>query len=264
MATTIRNAHIKNTQIGPTIVTRGLISCWNVASTYSYPRIGSTLYDLIKVNRNHGDMINMNSGNFNDEVMGNLVLDGTNEYINIPYDASNPSLDVGAGPFSIAVWVAPTELASSAKAEIVRKKSSEYWGMGASAGWSIGLQSQGTAGWRLANIGVQDDESSYVRCDLCGPDTYIWDEWHYITMSYSSINKIVLVYVDMELVTELSIPPFFGSLSNTRPFEIGGRDDYSILQDPFKGSISSLSFYNTALSYEEMLQNYNSTKARFI
>ena len=84
MTVTIKNAQIKNAQIGPTVATRGLVSCWNVVSTHSYPRTGSKLYDLIK-NKNNGDMINMNSGNFSDEAGGSLVLDGTNEYVNIPY-----------------------------------------------------------------------------------------------------------------------------------------------------------------------------------
>ena len=264
MAVTIKNAQIRNTQIGPTVATRGLVSCWNAVSTYSYPRTGSKLYDLIKKNKNDGDMINMNSSNFSEEAMGSLILDGTNEYINVPYDTSNLSLDVGDGPFSISVWIAPTETASSALSEIVRKKSSEYWGVGASAGWSIALQSRGAAGWKLANIGVQDDESSFTSCDLCGPYTYEWGDWYYISMSYSPINQVLLVYVDMELAVELSVPAGFGNLSNTRPFEIGGRVDYSMLQDPFKGSISSLYFYNVALSFEEMSQNYNATKIRFI
>jgi len=263
MSVTIKNAQIKNAHIGPTVATRGLVACWNVVSTHSYPRTGSKLYDLIK-NKNNGDMVNMNSSNFSDDVGGSLILDGTNEYINIPYHASNLSLDVGTGSFSISMWVAPSEFAVGTVSEVARQKSSSSFGVGASAGWSIGINSHGVFGWGLADMGLQDETESFTMCSNCTPSLNVpWDEWHHITMSYDVISKNCFAYIDAIQHVSLVAPSSFGSLSNTRPLEIGGRVDYGQIYNPFKGSISSLYFYKSALNTEEIEKNYNATKSNY-
>ena len=56
MSVNIKNAHVKNLHIGPRIITNGLVSWWNAASVRSYPRTGSIWYDLIKKNKNDGNI----------------------------------------------------------------------------------------------------------------------------------------------------------------------------------------------------------------
>ena len=88
MAVTINNAEIRNLQVGPTIITDGLVSFWTAASRLSYPRTGSIWYDMIIANRNNGSLINMSGTNFTEDAQGALVFDGTDEYMSVPSDSS--------------------------------------------------------------------------------------------------------------------------------------------------------------------------------
>ena len=44
MSVDIRNAQVNKLNVGPTIITEGLMASWNAASVHSYPRTGSVWY----------------------------------------------------------------------------------------------------------------------------------------------------------------------------------------------------------------------------
>lgn len=65
---------------GPNIVTDGLVLYLDAANTKSYPGSGTTWNDL-SGNGNNGTLIN--GYIFNSIGNGNLVFDGSNDYVNI-------------------------------------------------------------------------------------------------------------------------------------------------------------------------------------
>jgi hypothetical protein len=80
--------------------------------------------------------------------------------------------------------------------------------------------------------------------------------WHQITVTYNHTGVGSILYVDNIQVANNTGLGFACSL----PFRIG-RDGNGT--DRFQGNVSNVLLYNRALSAQEVLQNYNSTKSKF-
>ena len=72
------------TKYSPKIITNGLVLSLDAANNKSYPRSGTTWTDL-SGNSNTGTLTNGPS--FNDGNQGSIVFDGTDDYVNIPYNS---------------------------------------------------------------------------------------------------------------------------------------------------------------------------------
>jgi hypothetical protein len=81
------------------IITRGLVLHLDASALESYPRNGTTWYD-ISGNNNHGTLTN--GPTFSNDNQGYIDFDGSNDYVTIP-DSSN--WDFGTGEFSIEMWI---------------------------------------------------------------------------------------------------------------------------------------------------------------
>ena len=162
MSVDIRNAQVKNLNVGPTIVTEGLIAWWNAASVHSYPRTGSVWYDLVQ-NRNNGSLINMSADNFTDDGDGALTFDGTDEYVSIPHD---PSIDFGSGSFTVSLWVKFSN-AMSGDGYLIGKRGITTTGN--YAGWSLLVTELWGFQWQLNGITL-DNGSSTSTIQMMLPD----------------------------------------------------------------------------------------------
>jgi hypothetical protein len=261
MTVTVKNAQSKNLQIGPTIVTRGLVSCWDAASVYSYPRTGDTWYDLVKQNTNNGSLYNMSSANFSEDGVGSLILDGTDDYIAIPNDTSL-NADTGDS-FSVTAWIKPSADVFTST-YIVGKR-----GLGSTVlpGWCVQINrvSMATHQWQFVDVAIMDSAGK-SRTFPRSTDTYSLNEWHHIALTYEN-NQTVSLYGNGELAMSQGVAGM-GSLSNSLPLEIGAtyywNGSYLVLMRPLAGSISSVHYYNIGLGIEEVRQNYNAAKSRFV
>ena len=81
-----------------TIVTNGLVGCWDMASTKSYPGSGTTWTDLSKEG-NNGTLTNGPTPRTSHG--GSIEFDGTDDFISVPHSSS---LDITA-ELTIDTWV---------------------------------------------------------------------------------------------------------------------------------------------------------------
>jgi len=86
---------------GPKIVTSGLVLALDAADKLSYRGSGTTWRDL-SGNSNKGTLTN--GPTFSEGNMGSISFDGTNDYVNVPY---NSILNTPNGA-TYEVWIKPT------------------------------------------------------------------------------------------------------------------------------------------------------------
>ena len=260
MAVTINNAEIRNLQVGPTIITDGLVSFWTAASRLSYPRTGSIWYDMKIANRNNGSLINMSGTNFTEDAQGALVFDGTDEYMSVPSDSS---LNFDNGPFTVSTWVNVSYDLGTGENYLIGKR-----GMGLLtdyAGWQFrtyrpsGLDTT----WTLR--GSLDDGSSGSYTSIINLDL---NRWYMLTMTYDIYLNRIILYKNNIAAATIYFVPTLGSISNSVPVELCGTQylnhiDISNPTNLTKASIGSVVLYNKTLTAEEINEQFLATKGRF-
>ena len=263
MSVDIRNAQVNKLNVGPTIITEGLMASWNAASVHSYPRTGSVWYDLVK-NQNNGSLVNMSADNFTDDGRGALTFDGTDEYMSIPHD---PSIDFGSGSFTVFLWVKFDPIMSGA-GYLIGKRG--VTGSGNYAGWSLNVTATYGDSWQLNGI-IMDNGSSTTRiAEYVGGFPQI-DVWTPMSLTYDSVSGTVIFNVPNTIhgVSSGAITPPFGSVANTIPLEMLGTkyfnhvDSSPIVYNPIAASVANVVLYNRALTEEEIFEIYVSTRSRF-
>ena len=263
MSVDIRNAQVKNLQVGPTIITEGLIAWWNAASVHSYPRTGSVWYDLIQ-NQNNGSLVNMSAANFTDDGGGALTFDGTDEYVSIPHDSS---IDFGSGSFTVFLWVKFDPIMSGA-GYLIGKRG--VTGSGNYAGWSLLVKELYGNSWQLNGI-TMDNGSSTKRIAEYVSGFPRLDVWTPMSLTYDSVSGTVIFNVPNTIhsVSSGFITPPFGSIANTIPLEMLGTtylshvDSSPTVYSPIAASVANVVLYNRALTEEEIFEIYVSTRSRF-
>ena len=263
MSVDIRNAQVKNLKVGPTIITEGLMSWWNAASVHSYPRTGSVWYDLVQ-NRNNGSLVNMSSDNFTDDGGGALVFDGTDEYVSIPHDSS---IDFGSGSFTVSLWVKfdPT---MTGEGYLIGKRGITT--SGNYAGWSLLVKVLYGTIWQLNGIVMANGSlTSTIPNYVTGFTPFdVWTPMSLIYDSESGEVKFSVTNTDNS-VTSTAITPPFGSIANSVPLEMLGTtylnssDRSPTVYSPIAASVANVVLYNRALTDDEIVANYSSTRGRF-
>lgn len=214
------------------IVTNGLVLHIDPSKSTSYPGTGNTIYDLSGFG-NTGTLINgpiLSSTNG-----GNIVLDGTNDYISFS-NAYASGFGISANA-TISIWAKITD--------------ENYYQP------FVGFNNP-TAGNR-SDFGIDihaNDTERIWKNDIAGGGSYLfkfgrWD--NYVLTSDTSTAKM---YVNGELKSTLNSS---GGINNNRMFVIGYNWD-----GMSNASISQTLLYNKTLTQEEIQQNYNATKKRFV
>ena len=222
---------ISRGNITTNIIKNGLVFNMDAANRASYPKTGTTATDTIgniSSTLNGTIFENINSGVFN--------FDGVDDDISFAAANSGPLNDIGTGDFTVSVW-----------ANAVTK--TDY---GALIGNNTG---NGLLMWRVAN-------SNVFQCYIGGDSfttTYTIpfdDTWHYYSITRSGTG--VTLYVDgISVQTGTSS----ATLASNSISYIGNQPHNN---RRWKGTITNVQIYNKALSDEEVTQNYNALKGRFV
>ena len=234
------------------IVTDGLISCWDPANRRSYPGTGTVLTDL--VGGNNAELTNMgNAGSgFFSEKGGIIAFDGSNDSLELNDDLE--ILPHGTNPFTINMWVRPESgignypyLAEFAQHDALDKSFIFTWFNTGSYSFYIGQRS-------LAII-VPDD---IADADL---DDFL-DKWVNVCLTYNGGAKgnhtSYRLYLDAVSITLDS----FSDVGGASNFNTIGSDTGT--SSTWKGDMALISIYNRALSADEVSQNYEALKPRFV
>jgi hypothetical protein len=232
----------------PKIVTSNLALSIDAANTKSYPGSGTSWTNLTP-NNITGTLVNgptFNSGNG-----GAIVFDGSNDYVNL---GINPSCYSPTG-FTIDSWV---KLTSNAGANPIL---AIYNGLGYTANeYVFGTTSGRLYGWVYDSVTIAYRGRSVLTTVITS------GVWCNLMMVYDggTTNSSVKLYFNGTQfdTTDFGNVSTFTSIRNNSSYMIVGGVNGG-LGGPLNGSMASLKYYTRALSAQEILQNYNTTKTRF-
>ena len=228
---------------GPKIVKDGLVLALDAADRNSY--IGSgTVWSDLSGNKNTGTLTN--GPTFSNLNGGNIVLDGTNDYVNIPYNTNlNPSTNVTA-----SIWIRSTVSDLNIRNGIE---------LSASADELYFLYFRADLSPKRWGFGIRQSNSTYAESTSTSSSFSI-NTWYNITLVANSSTLLVSLYIN---------GLFDGSVAYNGTLKQNAAATLSLGSDPgaarryWQGNVATGLVYSRALSAVEVLQNYNATKGRF-
>jgi hypothetical protein len=242
---------------GPKIVTDGLVLALDAGSKKSYAGSGTTWKDL-SGNGNNGTLVNgptFDSGNG-----GSIVFDGGNDYISLGSSLSS----INTTTLSI---------------EFVFKCTDSDGSYNPIFSWHTAQNNHGyislgnfTGAWPNESISIymRNSNTDYLSFAYTNGHSFYQDSQfhHAVFILKTNSYKIYVDGVEKTLngtfrngSTSTTMLTNMFNLETSPTAEIGVGSSFS---QYFKGEIPILKIYNRALTAEEILQNYNATKSRFI
>jgi hypothetical protein len=225
----------------PSIITQNLSLCLDAANPKSYPGSGTTWTDL-SGQGNNGTLVNgvgYNSGN-----LGSLVFDGVNDYVEIAHNASTMDFSLAQ---TICMWLLPTTGSESARRNPYNQA---YGGPG-----TLTHEPNRTINYYFGTNG--GNSSPYVGRN--SGFTVATNELAFISVTRDQATNVCNWYKNGLLVTTASAGGYVTTANGTSPILIGNGYVSSFL-----GNIYYCKVYNRALTAEEISQNFNATKSRYI
>ena len=225
------------------IVTDGLVLNVDLGKSASYPGTGTTVYDL-SGSGFVGTLIS--SPTFSSLNGGSLVFGGSS------YITRSSALDTGQN-FSVTAWIYPTSL--GARNAIV----GNGYPYTTDNGWLFCICDNNFSLFQALFLSIGQNNVLKIS------NSYVFqlNKWSHVSCSVSGGGSSVKFYVN-GVETSYGFTTGSGrtiSYSNNE-FNIGMR--HSSTTERFGGNISQVQIYNTTLTDQEVLQNYNATKARYI
>ena len=229
----------KRTYIPPTdnIVTDGLVLHLDAGRPESYTD-GETTWRDLSGNNNNGTLVN--GVGFSAENGGSLEFDGVNDYVTL----SSSQIAPGTGAFTWNFWVKLNDLSNL---------SILFSGTGSNSGYGVVFLNPNPGfglGYYANGYRIADNNTSFGS------------NWWYITFVGNGgadgsrnlklyRNTIQAGSTDTNSYNFTSTTPIIGA-------------NHSAFSELMRGNISNVSYYNRALTAEEVLQNYNALKGRYI
>lgn len=229
---------------GPRIVTDGLVLCLDAVNSKSYPGSGTVWTDLSR-NSNSGTLIN--GPTFNTANGGGIVLDGTDDYIELTNFADNLPI------MTVSAWVNVQQSPGSLYYAIVQKNNNLF----GAAGWILfynqsyfGFLYQGPNGSTYNNPGTLE--------------SFAINKWWNVVARVPSYNGNIDIFVNG---SKRALDYSFNTggittISNNVKVDIGKADN-STEKVYGKFTIGNVMIYNRFLSDNEIRQNYNGIKGRY-
>jgi hypothetical protein len=222
----------------PSIVTDGLALYLDAANDKSYPKSGTTWYD-ISGKGNNGTLIN--SPSYNSLYNGSFVFSGN--YVNL-VTATQLGIAEVFSPFSISLWFKTTATGE-------RYIFDNYDGTNPNSAANISVRLDGgKIESHITTVGAAANQY--------GSD-YNDDKWHNVVVTWRGDPQVESVYVDGVLLGTAT-KNLTGSFETDSAFRLGTRPAAS---SSYVGSLAVCAVYNKELSIQELQQNYNALRGRF-
>ena len=218
----------------PHIVSDGLVLCLDAANPRSYPGSGTSWYDL-SGNGNNGTLVN--GVGYSSDNAGSLVFDGVNDYVN---GVHNTQTNI-TGDITIECWFRVT----NTRSDWVR-----IFGKGEDGtNRTVGLwYNQASSVFLYQRYGSTNMNAQYNS-------TVSLNTWFHMAGTSSSNNHILYLNT-VQRATSSSGTTF---ASSTDPYKVG----FGNIHTYHIGNVSNCRIYNRALTAQEILQNYKSTRGRY-
>jgi len=217
------------------IVTDGLVFYVDAGNEDSYAGSGGTWSDLAGAN----DGTLTNGPTFDSGNGGSIVFDGVDDYV----DCGGNNLFSGNTSFSLSGWL--------------NVKTHSNYGLALYIGNAASKQSAWIGWCNVAQTGTSQTIGGGLYGTNLGSGVEENTGWHNITLTYDA--SFLKLYINGSLTNSRSESSANISSSSIRL----GRSNTGIAYH-YNGDSSSLSIYNRALSADEITQNYNALKNRFI
>jgi|688.fasta_scaffold196363_3 hypothetical protein len=220
------------------IVLNGLVLYLDAGNPLSYPGTGTIWNDLSNFG-NNGTLINgptFNSGNG-----GNIVFDGTNDFVNCGTGVGKPV------NFTISTWIKPNAWNNCGIVFSTNGQPLNHWGL-----------------WGRVNGNFEvyvSNGSSFQGANTSLP-------WSSVSIPNSGFTNITIT-VDGSLIKIFKNSLQVGGNLTQTIQQVGSSNNLLIGQTAadsgyyYNGSVAEVLVYNRALSSTEILENYNATKSRF-
>ena len=231
---------------GPDVNESGLVLALDAANSKSYPGSGTTWTDL-SGNVNNGTLVNTptynSSGYFDFDYL---------QSENVTFSSSSSLQFLNRSPYTLEAWVYPT-----------RNPGANNWTGIFDRESNAG---SGRDGYNLYFLGSATTNTfftteRFVAGSAVAPSITLnqsvsVNSWHHIVATYDGTT--LSLYRNGSLVGTPATST--GNITNTsKALTIGIRGG-----QPFGGRISNTKIYNRALTPQEIQQNYNATKSRYI
>ena len=221
------------------VVTDGLIFAVDPASKRSYDN--STLDDL--VGELNGTLTN--SPTFDESYGGSILLDGANDYVDFGNDVITPAL-----PFSLSCWVLFSAVDANDPIFDSSYDASTYYGF-----WV----QKATDNKIKCHLGDGSGGGTSDRRGKAGASALVADTWYHISCVWRG-NTDMSIYIngvdDAGVYDGAGVAINYGS---SKPARIG------VVKSNYAGiRISQLLIYDKGLTADEVKQNYQATRGRFV
>jgi hypothetical protein len=236
-----KQAFLNSSGIGR-LVKKDLVLLMDAGDLSSYPRSGSTWFDL-SPNENNGTLVG--SPAYNQSRNGALFFRGTasSQYVSIPHDAT--SMDF-SNQQTICMWILPIPPTT--------KKRRNPYNQAFGGPGTITHEINETFTYFFGTNGGNDLPYSQVSSSFTVDD----DELAFIAVTRNQSTNAVRWYKNGSFTNSGNAGGYASTANGSNPILLG--DGYV---DGFLGNIYFCSVYNRALSDAEILQNYNATRRRY-
>ena len=223
----------------PSIITQNLSLCLDAANPKSYPGSGTTWTDL-SGNGNNGTLVN--GVGYSGDNLGSLSFDGVNDEVQLP--GTNLSLN----QMTISSW----------------NYSSNYQ----QNGFMFEKTTNGSVNTQYSLFYNSGNNSIYYRTyglsttDLIVNRTtagVVNNQWNNVVATWDGTNKRIYVNGVLRATSANLTGTVTQNTTGAAFIGIYGGGGY-----PFNGRISQTQIYNRALTAQEIQQNFNATKSRYI
>ena len=222
----------------PRIVTDGLVLALDAGNSKSYPGSGTTWTDL-SGNGNTGTLVN--GVGYNSDNLGSLVFDGVNDYVTL----SSSQIAPGTGAFTWNFWAKTTKTLST-------EYSILFSGTGSNSIYGvIGLDNRTGNGLIYYANGFR----------IIDGNTSFGSNWWYITFvgnGGADGSRNLKLYRNTIQAGSTDTNNY--NFTSTTPIIGANHSSYAELMG---GNIANVSYYNKALTPQEIQQNFNATRSRY-
>jgi hypothetical protein len=229
----------------PKIITDGLVLYLDAANTRSYPGSGTVWSDLSR-GGNNGTLTNgptFNSGNG-----GNIVFDGSNDYIEISPNGTTSGFNVQS--FTIDMWVKVVNVGAY----------NVLWSYDFTSHtppyYSQHIRTNNTIGQSTTSMTFTINING-TSFQTVGTIIINFNQWINVTFTRNSSTNVNISYLNGVLKQQTTVASIISYYNQEVWIGRGNFGGYTT------GNISACKFYNRALSALEVLQNYNATKGRY-
>jgi hypothetical protein len=227
----LTQAEMLQNYYGGPIVTNGLVFAVDAGNLVSYPKSGTSTYNLTGSGAT-GTLTNGTS--FTPLDGGAFVFDGTNDYISFPNDTNldNQALTMESWNF---LNTTTSQNAFLFEKGFVNTQYSNFY--------------DNSGNFYFRTMGLSNPDLTFTTSTYISPNT-----WNHVVCTYGAGVKTIYVNgIQVAQQTGLT-----GTIStNTTGLFLGA---YGIGGYPLNGKIAESRVYNRALTAAEVLQNYNATK----